>query len=105
MSLDDNKKSVMKSIKLGGCDYWIKPLHEDRVKNMWTHVVRKRMRNHVGNVEASSEVDNVGESSPSSRKKPRMVWTSELHGEFVKAVNQIGLASMILLLSTLVLFF
>ncbi|KOM43797.1 hypothetical protein LR48_Vigan05g140200 [Vigna angularis] len=43
MSWDDNKKSVMKSIKLGGCDYWIKPLHEDQLKNMWTHVVRKSM--------------------------------------------------------------
>ncbi|WVZ04258.1 hypothetical protein V8G54_025064 [Vigna mungo] len=74
MSWDDNKKSVMKSIKLGGCDYWIKPLHEDQLKNML-------------------KVDNVGESH--SRKKSRMVWTSELHGKFVKAVNHIGLANAV----------
>ncbi|XP_047151122.1 two-component response regulator ARR14-like [Vigna umbellata] len=108
MSWDDNKKSVMKSIKLGGCDYWIKPLHEDRLKNMWTHVVRKsmsenRMRKDYlsGNsefvssstLEISRKVDNVGESP--SRKKSRMIWTSEVHGKFVKAVNQIGLANAV----------
>ncbi|XP_014521971.1 two-component response regulator ORR21-like [Vigna radiata var. radiata] len=108
MSWDDNKKSIMKSIKLGGCDYWIKPLHEDRLKNMWTHVVRKSMsenrmrKDHFsGNsefvssstLEISRKVDNVGESH--SRKKSRMVWTSELHGKFVKAVNQIGLANAV----------
>jgi len=118
MSLDDNTKSVMKTIKLGACDYMIKPLHEDRLRNIWTHVVRKslseknKMRKNIGNsleddnqnsksvfssgVEIPREVhDNVGES-PSSKKKPRIVWTTELHGKFVKAVNQIGLASMIL---------
>ncbi|WVZ03456.1 hypothetical protein V8G54_024262 [Vigna mungo] len=71
MSFDESKKSVMKTIKLGACDYMIKPLHEDRLRNI--------------------EVDNAGES-----KKSRVVWTTELHGIFVKAVNQIGLASMIL---------
>lgn len=112
MSFDDSKKSVMKTIKLGACDYMIKPLHEDRLRNMWTHVVRKsmnenKMRKKIGNSleddnqnskfvfsssdEISREVDNAGES-----KKSRVVWTTELHGIFVKAVNQIGLASMIL---------
>ncbi|KAK7356162.1 hypothetical protein VNO80_15428 [Phaseolus coccineus] len=125
MSFDDDKKSVMKAIKLGACDYWIKPLHEDRIKNMWTHVVRKSMsekkmqKDIIGNLEdddqkrmissddsnsifvfSSSgeiprEVDNVGESERCGRKKARIVWTSELHRKFVEAVDQIGLANVV----------
>ncbi|BAT91317.1 hypothetical protein VIGAN_06263700 [Vigna angularis var. angularis] len=107
MSFDDSKKSVMKTIKLGACDYMIKPLHEDRLRNMWTHVVRKsmnedKMRKNIRNSleddnqnsrfvfsssdEISREVGNAGQS-----KKPRVVWTTDLHGKFVKAVNQLGL--------------
>ncbi|RDX62401.1 Two-component response regulator ORR21, partial [Mucuna pruriens] len=41
MSDDDAKSSVMKSIKEGACDYWIKPLHEDQFRIMWMHVARK----------------------------------------------------------------
>ncbi|KOM41725.1 hypothetical protein LR48_Vigan04g192300 [Vigna angularis] len=67
MSWDDNKKSVMKSIKLGGCNYWIKPLHEDRLKNI--------------------KVDNVGESP--SKKKSRIIWTSELHDAVPKKLVEL----------------
>ncbi|KAK7347505.1 hypothetical protein VNO80_22037 [Phaseolus coccineus] len=123
MSFDDDKKSVMKAIKLGACDYWIKPLHEDRIKNMWTHVVRKSMSGNkmqkeiIGNledddkkkmissddstfvfsstVEISREVHNVGESKNCGKKKSRIVWTSELHRKFVEVVDQIGLASLV----------
>ncbi|KOM51268.1 hypothetical protein LR48_Vigan08g209500 [Vigna angularis] len=111
MSFDDSKKSVMKTIKLGACDYMIKPLHEDRLRNMWTHVVRKsmnedKMRKNIRNSleddnqnsrfvfsssdEISREVGNAGQS-----KKPRVVWTTDLHGKFVKAVNQLGLENAV----------
>jgi len=109
MSLDHDKDSVMKSIELGACDYWIKPLCADKIKNMWTHVLRKFMTENKmqkdiisdnykfclsSNLEVLREVDNGGESQP-SRKKSRIVWTSKLHGRFVKVINQIGLAGMI----------
>ncbi|ESW03366.1 hypothetical protein PHAVU_011G008200, partial [Phaseolus vulgaris] len=124
MSFDGDKKSVMKAVKLGACDYWIKPLHEDRIKNMWTHIVRKSLsenkmqKNIVGNleddgddqrrvisddstfvfsstVEIPREVDNVGESENCGRKKARIVWTSELHRKFVEVVDQIGPANVV----------
>ncbi|KAK7356163.1 hypothetical protein VNO80_15429 [Phaseolus coccineus] len=102
MSFDDDTKSVMKAIKLGACDYWIKPLHEDRIKNIWTHVVRKSMsekkmpKDIIGNledddqkrmissddsnsifvfsstIEIPREVDNVGEYERCGRKKARI---------------------------------
>ncbi|KAK7341107.1 hypothetical protein VNO80_24031 [Phaseolus coccineus] len=124
MSFDDDKKSVMKAIKLGACDYWIKPLHEDRIKNMWAHVVRKSMSENKmqkdiivnleddddqrrmissddsnfvfsSTVEIPRKVDNVGESERCARKKSRIVWTSELHRKFVEVVDQIGPANVV----------
>lgn len=52
--------------------------------------------------EDDSEPDN---DDPSSSKKPRVVWSVELHQQFVSAVNQLGLDSMILALITLILVF
>ncbi|KAK7358222.1 hypothetical protein VNO77_00147 [Canavalia gladiata] len=41
MSVDDAPSDVLKSIKYGACDYWVKPLREDDFKNLWRHVARK----------------------------------------------------------------
>jgi two-component response regulator (ARR-B family) len=41
MSADDTKSDVMKAIDGGACDYWIKPLSENLIQNMWQHVARK----------------------------------------------------------------
>ncbi|RDX61048.1 Two-component response regulator ORR21, partial [Mucuna pruriens] len=46
MSVDDAKCSVMKAVKLGACDYWLKPLHEGQFRNMWTHAVRKALNDN-----------------------------------------------------------
>ncbi|XP_012567278.1 two-component response regulator ARR14-like isoform X2 [Cicer arietinum] len=43
MSSDGTTSSVMRAIENGACDYWIKPLHEKQIKNMWIHAARKLM--------------------------------------------------------------
>lgn len=42
--------------------------------------------------EDDGELEN---DDPSTSKKPRVVWSVELHQQFVSAVNQLGLDSMI----------
>jgi two-component response regulator (ARR-B family) len=135
MSADGRTSAVMKGIRHGACDYLIKPIREEELKNIWQHVVRKKWNEnkeveHSGSLEendrhkrgnddseyASSanegtegilkgqkkrsnvkdeddgELDN---DDPSTSKKPRVVWSVELHQQFVNAVNQLGLDSMI----------
>ncbi|XP_076958136.1 two-component response regulator ARR2-like [Bidens hawaiensis] len=42
MSADDRKKVVMKGVTHGACDYLIKPVRIEALRNIWQHVVRKR---------------------------------------------------------------
>lgn len=135
MSADGRTSAVMKGIRHGACDYLIKPIREEELKNLWQHVVRKRWNEnkeleHSGSLEendrhkrgnddsehassanegtegvlktqrkrgnAKDEDDGELENDdPSASKKPRVVWSVELHQQFVSAVNQLGLDSMI----------
>ncbi|XP_073220940.1 two-component response regulator ARR1-like isoform X2 [Cicer arietinum] len=124
MSADDGKNVVMKGVRHGACDYLIKPVRIEALKNIWQHVVRKR-KNGRKDVEQSGGLDdgdrrqkacddvdysssaNEGKSSRKRRdeeddeaderddsstlKKPRVVWSVELHQQFMAAVNQLGL--------------
>ncbi|KAK9672964.1 hypothetical protein RND81_12G137700 [Saponaria officinalis] len=122
MSVDDSKSVVMKGVTHGACDYLIKPVRIEALKNIWQHVVRKK-KNEWRDVEQSSswddgdrqqkqddvvsspanegswksskrkaEDDDTDEKDDSSTlKKPRVVWSVELHQQFVAAVNQLGI--------------
>ncbi|OIV91680.1 hypothetical protein TanjilG_26533 [Lupinus angustifolius] len=123
MSADDGKQVVMKGVTHGACDYLIKPVRIEALKNIWQHVVRRR-KNGWKDLEQSGSVDegdrqlkasddadysssaNEGKSSKKRRdeeedpderddsstlKKPRVVWSVELHQQFMAAVNQLGL--------------
>ncbi|XP_061344775.1 two-component response regulator ARR2-like isoform X2 [Gastrolobium bilobum] len=123
MSADDGKNVVMKGVKHGACDYLIKPVRIEALKNIWQHVVRKR-KNEWKDPEPSGSVEerdqlqkpsddgdysssaNEGKTSKkrrdeeeeseerddsSSLKKPRVVWSVELHQQFMGAVNQLGI--------------
>ncbi|OIV95914.1 hypothetical protein TanjilG_27018 [Lupinus angustifolius] len=123
MSADDGKQVVMKGVTHGACDYLIKPVRIEALKNIWQHVVRRR-KNGSKDLEQSGSVDegdrqlkafddpdysssaNEGKSSKKRRdeeedpderddsstlKKPRVVWSVELHQQFMAAVNQLGL--------------
>ncbi|KAK4265843.1 hypothetical protein QN277_026839 [Acacia crassicarpa] len=126
MSADDSKNVVMKGVTHGACDYLIKPVRIEALKNIWQHVVRKK-KNEWKDLEqsynsteegdrqqkASDEADysssaNEGnwrnakkkrdeeedaedKDDTSTLKKPRVVWSVELHQQFVAAVNQLGI--------------
>ncbi|XP_043722377.1 two-component response regulator ARR2-like isoform X2 [Telopea speciosissima] len=125
MSADDGKDVVMKGVTHGACDYLIKPVRIEAIKNIWQHVVRKR-RNELKDFEQSGSIEDgdwprktsddadyassVNEGSwksskkrkdeedegedrddTSTLKKPRVVWSVELHQQFVAAVNQLGI--------------
>ncbi|TKY69225.1 Two-component response regulator ARR2 [Spatholobus suberectus] len=129
MSGDSTTSAVMKGIRHGACDYLIKPVHEEELRNIWQHVVRKIWnenkehdnsgsmedsdRNKQGNddTEYTSSIVDAAEvvkapkkrsslkeedaelesDDPATSKKPRVVWSVELHQQFVSAVNQLGL--------------
>ncbi|XP_041010562.1 two-component response regulator ORR21-like isoform X1 [Juglans microcarpa x Juglans regia] len=131
MSADGRTSAVMKGIRHGACDYLIKPIREEELKNIWQHVVRKKWnenkelehsssleendRHKRGNDDAeyassanegaegilkaqkkrgNAKDEDDGElenDDPSTSKKPRVVWSVELHQQFVSAVNQLGL--------------
>ncbi|XP_068663704.1 two-component response regulator ORR21-like isoform X2 [Aristolochia californica] len=135
MSSDGRTSAVMRGIKHGACDYLIKPVRIEELKNIWQHVIRKKWNDNKeietsGSIEdavrhnrrvavdendyASSvnegadgsgwkaqkkrrdakEEDDDGEldnDDPSGSKKPRVVWSVELHQQFVNAVTQLGI--------------
>lgn len=132
MSADGGTSTVMKGIKHGACDYLIKPIRLEELKNIWQHVIRKKRnepkdfdpsgsfedndRHRKGSddvdyassvnegtdgnwklikkrKEAKEEEDDGEEDNddPSASKKPRVVWSVELHQQFVNAVNQLGI--------------
>lgn len=132
MSADGSTNAVMRGIKHGACDYLIKPVRIEELKNIWQHVIRKKWNgsrdvDNSGSMEDSdrdkrvlddpeyaSSVNDGAEGSwkshkkkrdadededdgeldnddPSTSKKPRVVWSVELHQQFVSAVSQLGI--------------
>ncbi|KAK9068368.1 hypothetical protein SSX86_012481 [Deinandra increscens subsp. villosa] len=122
MSADDSKSVVMKGVTHGACDYLIKPVRIEALRNIWQHVVRKRKHewkefepsastdehkppeepdysssaneghNWKNTKRRKDEEDEAEERDDSSSlKKPRVVWSVELHQQFVAAVNQLGI--------------
>jgi len=135
LSVNGETKTVMKGITHGACDYLLKPVRLEELRNIWQHVVRRKFSNRErANVDgyeecnrpSNADFDNVhgqtcgspdqsgrpskkrkeyhseeedeGEESnsqdnddSSGPKKPRVVWSVELHRKFVAAVNQLGI--------------
>ncbi|KAK3033011.1 hypothetical protein RJ639_037140 [Escallonia herrerae] len=129
LSAYGDTRLVMKGIDHGACDYLLKPVRIEELKNIWQHVIRRKKfdpkdkkdfekRHHrsaeVGGVTGTGDLDQNGKISrkrkdqideedeereedgqinedPSAQKKPRVVWSVELHRKFVAAVSQLGL--------------
>ncbi|KAJ4715173.1 Two-component response regulator [Melia azedarach] len=103
ISTDERVTAVMKGIRYGACDYLIKPICEEELKNIWQHVIRRKWnRNkeieHSGTKRVlkyqkkricTKEEDDgkLGNEDPSTKKKPRIIWSVELHQKFVSAVD------------------
>ncbi|XP_073153214.1 two-component response regulator ARR2-like [Henckelia pumila] len=131
MSADDSKDVVMKGVTHGACDYLIKPVRMEALKNIWQHVIRKKKHEgkdkdfeNSGGVEDGEQKLKVFEDGDysssaneensnskkrkdeedddteerddmSTHKKPRVVWSSELHLKFMNAVNKLGLGKAV----------
>ncbi|KAF3452982.1 hypothetical protein FNV43_RR03415 [Rhamnella rubrinervis] len=133
LSAHSDTKLVMKGITHGACDYLLKPVRFEELKNIWQHVIRRRKsdskdqnnplnldktchgteggkgmettgnsdqngklsRKRKDQIEDEDEEDegsgHENEDDPSTQKKPRVVWSVELHHKFVSAVKQLGL--------------
>ncbi|KAF3965623.1 hypothetical protein CMV_010213 [Castanea mollissima] len=132
LSINGDTKLVMKGITHGACDYLLKPVRIEELKNIWQHVIRRKKfdskdKNNCGNQEklhsgsveggpgsAGTLLDQNGKlnkkrkdqdeeeveehdengpdnDDPSNQKKPRVVWSVDLHRKFVAAVNQLGI--------------
>jgi len=110
----------MKAFMLGACDYWIKPLHDNQFEDMWIHVCKKyisedKMQEDIGSMKVEDydkireisdnphfdlSYHNLNESknnNASSTTKIRVVWSPELHCAFLKAIQEVGIESMIIL--------
>ncbi|XP_027173593.1 two-component response regulator ARR12 [Coffea eugenioides] len=129
LSANSDPKLVMKGVTHGACDYLVKPVRIEELRNIWQHVIRRKkfdtnkqgkstyedkaLQGH-GDVcqghqntgttdqngklnkkrkdeEDESEDTGNDHEDPSTQKKPRVVWSIELHRKFVAAVNQLGI--------------
>lgn len=133
LSANSDPKLVMKGITHGACDYLVKPVRVEELRNIWQHVVRKKKvipklgdrsksddrdqqgseggqgPSLIGNVDQNGKInrkrkdeeeegegeenDHDDDDESSTQKKPRVVWSIDLHGKFVEAVNQLGVES------------
>ncbi|ONK70425.1 uncharacterized protein A4U43_C05F33600 [Asparagus officinalis] len=136
LSANGETQAVMKGITHGACDYLLKPVRIEELKNIWQHVIRRKKvdprdnnnldsgddcdKNQLMNSEGGQgslangssdqnrklnrkrkdqneeddddSEDNLNENEDSStQKKPRVVWSVDLHRKFVAAVNQLGI--------------
>ncbi|XP_039029535.1 two-component response regulator ORR24-like isoform X2 [Hibiscus syriacus] len=129
LSAHSDTKLVMKGITHGACDYLLKPVRIEELKNIWQHVVRRKKPDSKDQITAPNQdkarggTGEVGQTSaycsdqkgykkrkdqgedeeeegednwhenedPSNQKKPRVVWSVDLHRKFVAAVNHLGL--------------
>ncbi|KAL8257024.1 hypothetical protein R6Q59_029065 [Mikania micrantha] len=104
----------MKGVTHGDCDYLVKPVRLEELRYICQHLIRRKVEsksqsksnsyqqkpNNEAGQETSSGDSNgklnrkrkdedVEDDDPSTQKKPRVVWSIDLHRKFVDAVNQL----------------
>jgi len=108
MSSNGDTNVVLRGVTHGAVDFLIKPVRIEELRNVWQHVVRRRStqisrggdesaaeldvdsRTH-GTKRKGSETIRVEHEVGSGNKKPRVVWSIEMHQQFVNAVNVLGI--------------
>nr|XP_043621705.1 two-component response regulator ARR12-like [Erigeron canadensis] len=118
LSGNSDPKLVMKGVTHGACDYLVKPVRLEELRNIWQHVIRRKVEtksksnknegsdqgneggdqivrmNRKRKDEDDDEDDENGDDSDDTsltQKRPRVVWSIDLHKKFVTAVNQLGI--------------
>nr|GMD23554.1 two-component response regulator ARR2-like isoform X1 [Ipomoea batatas] len=111
MSSDETVDAIKQIVIQGACGYLLKPVRKEEIKVLWQHVVRHKQGNLGKGIRppqaAAKSVENCGSSNnnrdedtnatatTANVKKPRLVWTPQLHQQFVAVVNQIGLRNAV----------
>lgn len=106
MSANGETSVVMKGITHGACDYLIKPVRMEELRNIWQHVIRRKGKDSPSTDDSGKSAESQEQSSKkrkevvesvddmvddiSSLKKARVNWSVQLHQQFVSAVNQLG---------------
>ncbi|GLT43167.1 hypothetical protein SLA2020_171370 [Shorea laevis] len=72
MSGDDEKEVILKGIIHGACDYWVKPVHLETIRLIWQHVVRKRRKSCLKEIQqpVGCTVDAVVRSKNADQGEP-----------------------------------
>ncbi|MED6172267.1 hypothetical protein PIB30_048509 [Stylosanthes scabra] len=116
ISADDDNNVIMKGVTYDACDYLIKPIRIEVFKNIWQHIIRKRMNewrdielpesaeegdrqqkvsdecNWRSSKERRDEEEEANKRDDTKTlKKPIVVWSVVLHQRFVAVVNQLGI--------------
>lgn len=114
MSSNGDTSVVLRGVTHGAVDFLIKPVRIEELRNVWQHVVRRRSlvigrpsddyaeasdngepRHGMKRKESEAMVQSGGEGPGTSSggggsKKARVIWSVEMHQQFVEAVNQLG---------------
>lgn len=53
--INDEMETMVKAIKHGACDYMVKPVCPEKVRNIWIHVVIKSKSNPMNKVCSGSD--------------------------------------------------
>ncbi|XP_056177011.1 two-component response regulator ARR10-like [Syzygium oleosum] len=116
VSASDDQKIIMKAILHGARDFLMKPVRIQELKNIWQHVLRKQLCKQEKSklvvektaaqstgtkrpvltdevADAKDESNCQADNNASVRKRTRVSWSTELHLNFVNAVQQLGINS------------
>lgn len=110
MSSNGETSVVLRGVTHGAVDFLIKPVRVEELRNVWQHVVRRsstRVKDPMmlcmkGDGEDDESVSDSRQDKKrkeprrdsedgNATKKPRVVWSVEMHQQFVQAVNQLGI--------------
>ena len=107
MSSDGDANVVLRGVTHGAVDFLIMPLRIEELRNVWQHVIRRRSTqlsaeggtDHESEAQMSNksgkrkenEVVRAEHEGGGGGKKPRVVWSVEMHQQFVSAVNKLGI--------------
>nr|BBK07877.1 algal B-type response regulator [Coccomyxa sp. KJ] len=104
MSSNGETNVVLRGVTHGAVDFLIKPVRVEELRNVWQHVVRRK-RDQAKDSRDISDEEGTDDGKPRdkkrkerrdsddgvSAKKARVVWSVEMHQQFVQAVNQLGI--------------
>ncbi|XP_047335374.1 two-component response regulator ARR10-like [Impatiens glandulifera] len=97
ISENDNKYMVLKGVINGARDYLVKPVRIEVLRNIWQHVLRKKLVDPPRSTTFMNpktpmirERENKIEEKECAPKKPRVSWSKPLQDKFSDVVDKLG---------------